>query len=205
MAAKPEWIQPGVRATLIWTDGEREFPGDPRLYEVAGPVLGEPPPTPFFVTAPLSEEKFAAQLYAAEIGIEALRDFLDRCRLVKGRLSEEYDLLIVMEETPLLPVLEEWGGEDGGERLGYEEEIEAFLSGDLVFHANPEAHRALQQSSEAFVRTWVCAGCGEAEDASNFLWTVHCGASIQARLAIQNMGGTWTFWLYPFQIEKSNV
>ena len=205
MTAKPEWIQPGIRATLIWTDGQREFPGGPRLYEVAGPVLGEHPPTPFFVAAPLSEEKFAAELYGGEIGVEALRSFLDRCRLIKGELSGEYDVLIALEEFPLLSVLDEWTEEEGGATLPYGEEIEAFLSGDLLLHATLEAHRALQHSSEAFMRTWVCAGCGEAEDASNFLWTVHRGASIQTRLAIQNMGGTWTFWLHLFQIEKSNV
>jgi len=198
----PDWIQPGAQATLIWTDGERAFPDGTRLYEVAGPVLERHPSSPFFVMAPLSQSEFAGQLYREQVTLEELGRFLESCRIVRGRLSEDCDLLVAAREAPLLPLLDQWAGFDHGELLSYGEDIGAFLSGDLPLHVTTEAHRALQQSSEHFGNTWICDACGDPEDAANFLWTHHRGSAIQVRFVIQNMEGIWTCWLHPFRIEK---
>jgi hypothetical protein len=201
----PDWIRPGVQATFIWIDGDRELPGGSHLYEIAGPVLESQQASPFFVVATLDQAKFADQLYRGAVTPEELRQFLHHCRIVKGKVGEELDLLATVEEAALLPLLDEWAQREHGELVSYEEEADAFLYGDLPIHATSDAYQALQHSHEALVKTWVCNGCGEPEDASNFFWTVHRASAIQVRLVIQNVGGTWTWWLHPFRIEKTMV
>jgi len=200
-----DWIRPGVRATLIWVDGDREFPSGRRCYEVAGPALEERPPSPFFVVAPLAQSEFAGRLYRGQVTLDNLRRFLGECRIVRGGLSEGCDVLVAAEEAPLLPLLDEWAGDEGGALVPYRDEIEAFLSDDHALHVTANAHLAAQRFPEHFGSTWVCEACGEPEDAANFLWTVHRGSTIQVRLAIENVGGAWTCWLHPFQIVKAEA
>jgi hypothetical protein len=198
----PDWIQPGAQTTFVWIDGDREIPGGPHFYEIAGPVLEVHPASPFFVVAALDQAKFAEQLYQGSVAPEELRQFLHHCRIVKGGLAEELDVLVATHQAPLLPVLDGWAASEHGELLSYRDEADALFFGDIPLHLTADAHHAMQRSREEFVRAWVCAACGEPEDASNFFWTVHHASAIQVRLVIQNMGGIWTWWLHPLRIKK---
>jgi hypothetical protein len=203
MANRPDWIQPGAQATLIWADSRQEVPDGTHLYEIAGPVLQHPPTSPFFLIAPLSQSDFAGQLYRDKVTVEDLRRFLADCLIALGGVGDDLGTLIAVREAALLPLLEEWADDEGGALLSYREEIGAFLHDNLPLNVTTGAHQGLQQSPEYFGSAWICEGCGEPEDAANFLWTRHQGSVIQVRLVIQNIEGTWTCWLHPFRVEKA--
>ena len=43
------WIEPGASATLIWHGAAASQPGGGRLYVVSGPILEQPPASPYFI------------------------------------------------------------------------------------------------------------------------------------------------------------
>lgn len=206
MTDSVSWIQPGLRATLIWYDGLAETPDRQYVFQVAGPVLEAPPESPYFVLAPLGQSDFAGRLYRAEVSRGDLRKFLEGCDLAEGRMSDDLEFVAVRRRTPLLPVLDAWGERPPGEILSYLSDIGAFLPADSrPLFVTSDAYRNLQREPERFATTWICEECGEAEDAAVFLWTTHHDNAVQVRLSIENQVGVWTCRLYPFQIRKEVV
>ena len=57
------WIEPGASATFIWHGAAAPRPGGGRLYVVSGPILEQPPASPYFILAAEDEGDFAARLY----------------------------------------------------------------------------------------------------------------------------------------------
>lgn len=197
------WIRPGVTATLIWYDGTTEARDGQLVYQVAGPVLELPPASPYFVLAPLKQSDFAGRLYRAEASLADLRDFLGRCDVAEGRLTEDLEFVLAAHRAPLLSVLDRWGESEPRGLLPYLSDIDAFLpSDDKPLFVTPDAYRSLQREPDRFATTWICEECGEAEDAAVFLWTTHRGSAVQVRFSIENQGGVWTCRLYPFKIPK---
>lgn len=199
----PAWIRPGVTTTLLWYDGMGETSDDYRLYQVAGPVLEQPPASPYFLLAPLGQSDFAGRLYRSEVSPEDLRGFLRACEVAEGRLTEDLDFVAARRRAPVLPVLDAWAQTASGETLPYDRGIDAFLLPD----ANPlfvtaEAFACVLRERDRFGATWVCEECGEADDAAVFLWTTHRDDVVQVRLAIENQGGVWTCRLHPFTFRK---
>ena len=199
----PAWIRPGVTTTLLWYDGMGETSDDYRLYQVAGPVLEQPPASPYFLLAPLARSDFAGRLYRSEVSPEDLRGFLRACEVAEGRLTEDLDFVAALRRAPVLPVLDAWAQTASGEIVPYDRGIDAFLLPD----ANPlfvtaEAFASVLRERDRFGATWVCEECGEAEDAAVFLWTTHRDDVVQVRLAIENHGGVWTCRLHPFTFRK---
>jgi hypothetical protein len=202
MTELPISIEPGRTATLIWYEAVHTGPDGVAVYQVAGPVLDQAPASPYFLLAPLEQGEFADRLYGGDVGLPELRGFLDRCRLAEGWMSAALDTVFTRAETPALPVLEEWQALDDRPLAPYHADIEAFLCGDLPVHVSPEAYAAAQQVRERFATAWVCAGCGEAEDAGVFLWTVHRDHRVRVCFLIDNAGGRWTCHLHPFEFER---
>lgn len=202
MADETTWIQAGAAATLIWYDAVTEA-GPGRVYQVAGPVLEVTPDSPYFILAPQERGEFASRLYASKVSLAELSDFLTSCRVAEGRLDTECEFVVARRETSLLPLLDHWARRPSGEPLSFRPDINAFLLLDEVaLFVTPESHTAVQEEPERFAIAWVCEECGEAEDQSVFLWTLHDTRAIQVRLAIQNTAGVWTCRLHPFQIRK---
>jgi len=82
-------------------------------------------------------------------------------------------------------------------------DLNAFLPSDSgPLFVTREAHAGLQREPERFGTAWICDGCGEAEDASVFLWTTHRDEFVHVRLAIENQGGVWTCRLHPFKFPR---
>ncbi len=203
MAECPAWIQPGLTATLIWYDGVGEARGGDRLYQVAGPVLEPVPASPYFLLAPLERSAFAGRLYRAEVSLADLRAFLGDLDVAEGHLSDELEFVATRRRAPLLPVLDAWGETAPAEVLPYLSDLNAFLPSDSgPLFVTPEAHAGLQREPERFGTAWICDGCGEAEDASVFLWTTHRDGFVHVRLAIENQGGVWTCRLHPFKFPR---
>ena len=203
MTDSVSWVQPGVRATLIWYDGVAETPDRQYVYQVAGPVLETPPESPYFVLAPSGQSDFAGGLYRAEVSLADLRAFLEGCDMAEGRMSDDLEFVAVHRRTPLLPLLDAWGEHAPGEILSYGGDIDAFLPADShPLFVTSDSYRSLQREPDWFATTWVCEECGEAEDAAVFLWTTHHDDVIQVRLSIENQGGVWACRLYPFKIRK---
>ena len=203
MKESPAWIRPGVITTLLWYDGVGNTPDHHRLYQVAGPALPQPPASPYFLLAPLEQSDFAGRLYRSEASPEDLRGFLGACDVAEGRLAEELDFVAALRRAPVLPVLEAWGGMTPGEIVPYRSDIDAFLPPDSdPLFVTEDAYASVQREPDRFGATWVCAECGEAEDAAVFLWTTHRDDVVQVRLAIENQGGVWTCRLHPFTFRK---
>lgn len=189
---------------MIWYDGVGDASGG-RVYQVAGPVLEAPPDSPYFILAPEERSDFASRLYAAEVSVAGLSEFVASCRVLEGGLDDDCEFVVGRRETPLLPLLEAWARQPSGEPLAFRADINAFLRGDVAFFVTPESHVAVQREPERFAAAWVCEECGEAADQAVFLWTVREARAIQVRLAIQNSGGVWTCWLHPFRIRKESA
>ena len=203
MTDLPDWIEPGAAATLIWYDAVEARPGGVRVYQVAGPVIELAPPSPFFLLAPVEQEEFAGRLYRGEVGVPELRRFLGQCRLAERRMSEALDFVFVRAETPPLSVLDGWRALPERPLLAYEADLDAFLGDGPPVYVLPEAHAAAQQSPEDFATAWVCASCGEAEDAGVFFWTLARDERVRVCFLIQNEGGRWTCHLHPFDFAMT--
>ncbi|HET7876526.1 MAG TPA: hypothetical protein VFN71_13480 [Methylomirabilota bacterium] len=198
MADLPAWIQPGQTATLIWHNGAVERRDGPRLYAVAGPLFETEPAVPYFLLASAERGDFAGRLYRGQAGLEDLRAFLGQCALVRGRLVDEKQWVLVEAETPALPVLDAWRAVDERPALPYLADINAFMPGDFPLHVSAEAVDEARRAPEAFATAWVCDECGEAEDAGVFLWTARHGDRVRVCFLIQNDAGVWTCHLHPF-------
>ncbi len=201
MAGTSDWIQPGVAATMIWYDAVAQTPQG-QIYQVAGPALEAPPESPYFLLAPVERGDFATRLYASEVSLLELREFLAGCRVAEGGLDTECEVVVARREASLLPLLEDWAREPSGEPQPFRADINAFLVDEVALCVTPEAHAAVQREPARFATSWVCEESGAAEDQAVFLWTAHAPRGIQVWLAIQNTGGVWTCWLHPFQIQK---
>ncbi|MGH2669111.1 MAG: hypothetical protein ACRDH5_08365, partial [bacterium] len=99
------WIEPGASATLIWHGAAAPRPGGGYLYSVSGPALEQPPPTPYFILAPVEDGAFAGQLYRGQVTLPGLRAFLSRCRIADGALVDEMQYVATSSEAPVLPLL----------------------------------------------------------------------------------------------------
>lgn len=199
-ASAPAWIGPGARATLVWVSPAVERPGGPRLYEIAGPVLAEPPAWPYFVLAPAEAQEFAGRVYAGLVGLQGLRGFLRRCTLARAALGTDLAWVAPEAEAPLLPALEAWSALAERPVAPYHREIEAFLPDDRPLHARPEVIAAARRHDELFRTAWVCEECGDPADAAVFLWTRRRGARVRVCLLIENDAGVWTCRLHPFDL-----
>jgi hypothetical protein len=197
----PDWIEPGQTATLIWYDGVQDRGDGARTYQVAGPVLDIGPASPYFLLAPLEQSEFAERLYRGEVTLPALRSFLDHCILAEGSMSEGLDVVFTRAEARLLPVLDAWRALPDRPVLTYRADLDAFLGDGLPLYVSSDAYGAAQRSLESFATAWVCAGCGEAEDAAVFFWTLARDRRVRVCFLIQNEGGRWTCHLHPFEFE----
>jgi hypothetical protein len=198
----PDWIEPGQTATLIWYDGVQDRGDGARTYQVAGPVLDIGPASPYFLLAPLEQSEFAERLYRGEATLPTLRSFLDDCVLAEGSMSEGLDMVFTRAEARLLPVLDAWRALPDRPVFSYRTDLDAFLGDGLPLYVSSDAYGAAQRSPELFATAWVCAGCGEAEDAAVFFWTLARGGRVRVCFLIQNEGGRWTCHLHPFEFEK---
>ena len=205
MTDLPDWITPGEAATLIWYDAVEAWPGGLRAYQVAGPVLEGAPSTPYFLLAPLAEDGFAGQLYRDGATLSELRRFLERCILAEGEMSETLELVLTRAEAPPLSVLDGWRALPERPLVPYHDALDAFLGDGPPVYVSPEAYARAQGTSEGFATAWVCASCGEAEDAGVFFWTLARDRRIRVCLLIQNEGGRWTCRLHPFDFEAASA
>jgi len=201
MIDRPESLEPGQTATLIWYDAVERRPDGARVYQVAGPVLDLPPASPYFLLAPVERSEFADRLYRGLVRLPELRGFLEECVLAEGRMSEALDFVLARAETRPLPLLDSWRA---AERplVPYHADLDAFLPGDRPVYVSPDVYAAARRSEESFSTAWVCAGCGEAEDAAVFLWTCRGDRGVRVCFLIQNEGGRWTCHLHPFEFES---
>jgi hypothetical protein len=199
MADTPEWIQPGATATLIWHNGAGQRPDGGRVYAIAGPAFELSPASPYFLLAPAERGDFAGRLYRGQADLDDLRKFLADSMLVEGDLTDEMQFVSVRAETPALPLLEAWRGAPARPLLTYFSDIGAFIPDALPLYVDPEAHAAALAAPECFATAWVCDECGEAEDASVFLWTERRGDRVRVCFLIQNDGGVWSCRLHPFE------
>jgi len=205
MTELPGWIEAGQTATLIWYDVAQDRPDGTRMYRVSGPVLDIAPPSPYFLLAPLEQSEFAGRLYRGEVTLPELRRFLDHCILAEGWMSEAFDSVFARAEAPLLPVLEAWRALPDRPLLAYHADLDAFLGDGPPLYVSPDAYGAVQRAPESFVTAWVCAECGEAEDAAVFVWTLARDRRVRVCFLIQNEGGRWTCHLHPFEFDKEPV
>jgi hypothetical protein len=203
MSDLPDWIRPGDAATLIWYDAMEARPDGLRAYPVAGPILERAPATPYFLLAPLAEDGFARQLYRHDVTLTDLRRFLECCILAEGEMSETLDLVLTRAEAPPLSVLDGWRALPERPLIPYHDALDAFLDDGPPVYVSPEAHAWAQGTPEGFATASVCAGCGEAEDAAVFFWTLARARRIRVCLLIQNEGGRWTCRLHPFDFEAA--
>jgi hypothetical protein len=205
MGHTPSWIQPGATATLIWHDGAGQRPDGVRLYAVAGPILAEPPASPYFILVSAEQGDFAGRLYRDQVGLAELREFLGGCVLVRGELMDEMQWVAVREEAPLLPVLEAWRRAEDRPLLPYLRDIGAFMPGELPLFVGEEAVTAAQREPERFATAWVCDECGEAEDAGVFLWTARQRGRVRVCFLIENDAGVWRCRLHPFEFTAQEA
>lgn len=202
MTDLPDWITPGARATLIWYDAAQLGPDGTGVYVVSGPVLEQVPASPYFLLAPLQQSEFAGRLYRNEVSLPELRRFLDRCVLARGSMSDALDCVFTHAQASALALVDGW--RTGAERpvVPYRRDLEAFLCDDLPVFVSADAYAAAQEAAEAFARASVCAGCGDAADASVFFWTRQRDDHVRICLLIENEDGCWTCRLHPFEFEK---
>jgi len=201
MSDLPDWIEPGQPATLIWYDAVEARPDGIRLYQVSGPILDTAPPSPYFMLVPVERGEFADRLYRQEVTLEELREFLGYCVVAHGWMNETFDVVSTRAEAPALPLLEAWRATAERPLVAYQTDLDAFLCDDVPVYVSPEAYAAAQQVAESFDTASVCAGCGEADDAGVFFWTLRRGQRVRVCFLIQNQGGTWTCRLHPFEFE----
>jgi hypothetical protein len=193
------WIEPGASATLIW-HGAVAPRADGGLYVVSGPVLEQPPASPYFLLAAEEEGDFAERLYRGTVGLADLRAFLARCRLARGVLLDG-QYVATDAEVPVLELLDDWRGLEGPPALPYLDDINAFMPASSPLYVTPEAHAAAQREPEQFTTAWVC----EARDAGVFFWTAHRGERVRVCLLIENDAGVWTCRLHPFEFAKETA
>jgi len=196
------WIEPGASATLIWHGAAAPRPGGGRLYVVSGPVLEQPPASPYFILAAEEDGDFATQLYRGQVTLPELRAFLSRCRVARGALVDDQQYVATDEEAPVLSLLDDWREAPGLPALAYLDDINAFMPASAPLYVTAEAHAAAQREPEQFGTAWVCDECGEAEDAGIFLWTAHRGPAVRVCFLIHNDAGVWTCRLHPFEFAK---
>jgi hypothetical protein len=202
MAELPKWIAPGDAATLLWYSGKGESPDGVPVYEVAGPAMETPPASPYFLLAPADRDDFAGELYRGRIGVPELREFLSACVLARGELNPSLEWVAAPLSSPVLTVIDGWRALGERPVLSYLSDIGAFLPGDRPLFVTPEAHAVAQERAEQFATAWVCDECGEAEDASVFLWTVRGEGTVRVCFLIQNDAGIWTCRLHPFEFNR---
>ena len=196
------WIRPGARATLLWIEGGAGGSSGAHIHQIAGPLLERPPESPYVVLAPAGADQFSARLYAGLATLGELRQFLSICVIARGRVDSTLETVVTDVETPVLPVLDHWRVAGGPPMLPYLADIAAFLPHDLPVHVSEEGHAVAVTREEAFQRVWVCAECGDPEDASVFLWSARMGPTVRACLLIENEGGRWTCHLHPFEFLR---
>jgi hypothetical protein len=204
-SAAATWIEPGASATLIWHGATAAQPGGGRLYVVSGPILEQPPASPYFILAAEEDGDFASRLYRGQVALPELRAFLSRCRITRGALVDDQQYVATDEEAPVLAVLDEWRERSGRPALPYLDDINAFMPAAAPLYVTAEAHAAAQREAEQFSTAWVCDECGEAEDAGVFFWTVHRGPLVRVCLLIHNDAGVWTCRLHPFEFAKETA
>ncbi len=202
MTDLPDWIEPGHTATLIWYDAVRDRPDGVRMYQVAGPVLEPGIASPYFLLAPLERSEFAGRLYRGEVTLPELRDFLEHCILAEGWMSDALDSVFTRAEARPLPLLDAWRALPDRPLVPYRADLDGFFRDDLPVYVSPEAYAAARGAHESFRTASVCAGCGEAEDAGVFFWTLSRDRRVRVCFLIQNEGGRWTCHLHPFEFEK---
>jgi hypothetical protein len=197
-----DWITPGARATLVWYEAAQPGPDGIVMYQVAGPVLEQVPASPVFLLAPVERSGFAGRLYRNEATLVELRRFLDSCVLAEGWMSDALDCVFARTQARALALVDGW--RTGPERpvVPYRRDLEAFLCDDLPVFVSAAAYATAQGAAETFTTASVCAGCGEAEDASVFFWTLHHDGRVRVCLLIENEGGRWTCRLHPFEFEQ---
>ena len=194
------WIDPGASATLIWHGAAASRPGTGRLYSVSGPAFEQPPASPYFVLAPVEDGAFAGRLYRGQVTLPDLRAFLLGCRIARGALVDEMQYVMAAEEAPVLPLIDDWRAE--APALPYLDDINAFMPASSPLYVTAEAHAAARREPEQFTIAWVCDECGDAEDASTFLWTAHRADAVRVCFLIHNDAGVWTCRLHPFEFAK---
>jgi hypothetical protein len=199
------WIEPGASATLIWHGAAASQPGGGRLYVVSGPILEQPPASPYFILAAEEDGDFAVQLYRGHVTLPELRAFLSRCRITRGALVDDQQYVATAEEVPVLAVLDDWRERPGPPALPYLDDIGAFMPASAPLYVTAEAHAAAQSEPEQFGTAWVCDECGEAEDAAVFFWTAHRGPRVRVCFLIHNDAGVWTCRLHPFEFAKETA
>jgi hypothetical protein len=199
------WIEPGASATLIWHGAVASRPGGGRLYVVSGPILEQPPASPYFILAAEEDGVFADRLYRGEVSLPELRAFLARCRLGRGALVDDQQYVATDEEAPVLAVLDDWRERAGPPALPYLDDINAFMPTSGPLYVTAEAHAAAQRAPEQFSTAWVCDECGLAEDAGVFFWTAYRGPAVRVCLLIHNDAGVWTCRLHPFEFAKETA
>jgi hypothetical protein len=199
------WIEPGASATLIWHGAAASRSDGGRLYVVSGPILEQPPASPYFILAAEEDGDFADRLYRGQVALPELRAFLARCRVARGELVDDQQYVATAEELPVLAVLDAWRDRPGPPALPYLDDINAFMPASAPLYVTAEAHAAAQQEAEQFGTAWVCDECGEAEDAGVFFWTVHRGPAVRVCFLIHNDAGVWTCRLHPFEFAKETA
>ena len=199
------WIEPGASATLIWHGAAASRSDGGRLYVVSGPILEQPPASPYFILAAEEDGDFADRLYRGHVALPELRAFLARCRVARGELVDDQQYVATAEELPVLAVLDAWRDRPGPPALPYLDDINAFMPASAPLYVTAEAHAAAQQEAEQFGTAWVCDECGEAEDAGIFFWTVHRGPAVRVCFLIHNDAGVWTCRLHPFEFAKETA
>jgi hypothetical protein len=199
------WIEPGASATLIWHGAAASRSDGGRLYVVSGPILEQPPASPYFILAAEEDGDFADRLYRGQVALPELRAFLARCRVARGELVDDQQYVATAEELPVLAVLDAWRDRPGPPALPYLDDINAFMPASAPLYVTAEAHAAAQQEAEQFGTAWVCDECGEAEDAGIFFWTVHRGPAVRVCFLIHNDAGVWTCRLHPFEFAKETA
>lgn len=199
------WIEPGASATLIWHGAAASRSDGGRLYVVSGPILEQPPASPYFILAAEEDGDFADRLYRGQVALPELRAFLARCRVARGELVDDQQYVATAEELPVLAVLDAWRDRPGPPALPYLDDINAFMPASAPLYVTAEAHAAAQREPEQFGTAWVCDECGEAEDAGIFFWTVHRGPAVRVCFLIHNDAGVWTCRLHPFEFAKETA
>jgi hypothetical protein len=191
---------PGAPATVLWLGEGVAVDAGHHLYPVLGPVLEAPLAGDLFLLAPGRRDAIAERLYAGAVGVEELRAFLAECRLARGELLDEGAAVRVGVEWPVLALVEA-GAAAGVPRLGYLEDIGAFLLDERPLYVSAEAVAAAR-AGEAFALASVCDSCGRADDAAVFVWTARGPddqAPVRVRLLLENDAGLWTCRLHPFE------
>jgi hypothetical protein len=204
-SAALSWIEPGASATLIWHGAVAARPGSGRVYVVSGPILEQPPASPYFILAAEEDGDFASQLYRGLVTLPELRAFLSRCRIARGALVDDQQYVATDEERPVLAVLDGWRDAPDRPALPYLADINAFMPASAPLYVTAEAHAAAQREPEQFSTAWVCDECGEAEDAGVFFWTAHRGSRVRVCFLIHNDAGVWTCRLHPFEFAKETA